>query len=250
MAIRHGLAGKYGKAEALKITQRVMLSLLTLSLLDGIVMGALIARGFNSWGILALLVAGIVFVPAIRRVDRLMAESARDRIKYMRGGQAEGLIAWILEDLDDGWHIFNGVKLEENSDIDHIVVGPGGLYCISTKSTRGHFSVVDGRTLLHNGRKTDLLENTLAQAMRLRDRLAALLGDQVPYVNAVLAVPLGYVEVNGPRRNVLIFHQDDIVEGLERGGKRLSATEVTRTAGSLEMLERSAAKVYRRPDNK
>ena len=124
-----------------------------------------------------------------RLFDRPLTAIGKQRLRYWRGAQMESLVGWILQDLDDDWHIFNGVQLQEASDVDHIVVGPGGVFCISTKSAKGLFSVGPDGRVLHNNKPTGLIGNTRSQAMALKDRLAALLGADVPYVNAVLAVP-------------------------------------------------------------
>ena len=103
-------------------------------------------------------------------------------------------------DLDDTWHVFHGIQLEAKSDIDHIVVGPGGFFCISTKNYRGLFSLGLDGCALYNNEPTALISDTLRQSLSLRDRLAALLGSDCPFVNAVLAVPQAFVAFNGPQQ--------------------------------------------------
>ncbi len=141
------------------------------------------------------------------------------------------------------------MQLEESSDIDHIIVGPSGVYCISTKAWRGFFTIAEDGDLLHNGKRTRLLQDTFGQAMRVRDRLNALMGTDVPFVNAVLAVPLGFVDFRGPQRNVWVLHQEDLLDSVERAPKRLSKQTVDRCAKCLAMLKDSAAKVYRRRES-
>ena len=177
----------------------------------------------------------------------------RERIKYLRGGQAEGLIAWLLEGLDDDWHIFNGIKLERESDIDHILIGPAGVFCISTKSHRGLFTgTSDG--LLHNGQSCPFAKDAMRQAMTLRDRLAALMGKDVPFVQPVLAVPFGYVEGAACGGKVWVRHQDDITSRIapKDTRRRLSEKEVAPLVGVLEMFEKDArysTAAQRRPRN-
>jgi hypothetical protein len=48
--------------------------------------------------------------------------------------------------------------------------------------------------LRHNGQLSPFAQQALRQTMALRDRLNALMGRDVPWVQAVLAVPLGFTE--------------------------------------------------------
>ena len=252
MAIRHGLAGQYAKSEAMKRFHRIVDRYFTagalLSAVIGFVAGYVMRSG-GYWPLVLVPVSIAIYIAGKRYasgMDRELNKVAKERIKYLRGGQTEALIAWLLEDLDDRWHLFNGIKLEAGSDIDHVLVGPGGLYSISTKSQRGHFKVLPGG-LLHNGHPSTFAKQASAQAMRLKDRLGAMMGADVPWVQPVLAVPFGFVEGDACGK-VWIVHQEDIARRLapEEGPERLKQDQVARMANVLEMIQASAADVYRR----
>ncbi len=172
-----------------------------------------------------------------------------ERIKYLRGAQAEALVAWLLQDLSDDWHIFNGVKLEDDSDIDHVLVGPGGCFCISTKSHRGLFTVTP-QEFLHNNQPSDMALQVLRQTMNLRDRLAAIMGDNLPWIQPVLAVPFGYVQDDDGGAKALVVHQDDLIDRIAPDGaaRRLDSETIHRVTKALEMIQQHAEEVYRRPD--
>jgi hypothetical protein len=198
--------------------------------------------------LILMLVASVVGSLAWRGLDRYLGRLAKERIKYLRGGQAEALVAWLLESLEDDWHVFNGVKLEADSDIDHVVVGPGGLFCVSTKSQRGLFTgTPDG--LLHNGQPSPFARQALRQAMEVSRRLGVAMGRDVPWVQSVLAVPFGYVEGDACGGTVWLVHQDSLTERIapENGPKRLDKQQVARTVKVLEMIRDTAADVYKRP---
>jgi len=252
MAIRHGLAGQFAKNEARKRTQWSFL-VFSFAHLIGIA-AACFACGFfwSQWGqlfgLLALvLVAGALW--CIRQwVDGLFEAGARERIKYLRGGQSEAYVAWVLEDLEDDWHVFNGIKLEAGSDVDHVVVGPGGVYCISTKSARGWFvGTPDG--LLHNQHSSPFARDAVRQAANLGERLKAALGADVPWVQAVLALPFGYIDADACGGRVWLAHADSLIRRIapERGTRKLDKAQVTRIVRVLEMIAETAAEIYRRP---
>lgn len=135
---------------------------------------------------IALGVAGYAFT---RQVDKQVDLILKERRKYILGGEGEDLAGWLLEDLPDTYHIFHGIQLKDGADIDHIVVGPGGVTVISTKNFRGHLAYVPGQGLRHNNQaRPELLRQTLRQAMAVRESLGALTQAEL-FVQAVLFVP-------------------------------------------------------------
>lgn len=256
MAIRHGLAGQYGKNEAKRVNVRMAMLLVGSIIVGAAVLGFLYGYFFSirAQGLLLpiFMLIGLPMLWLWRWLDRRIDIEGKKRIKHMRGGQAEGLVAWILEDLDDRWHVFNGVKLESGSDTDHIVVGPGGLFCISTKSHRGWFQAThDG--VLRNGKPVLFAADVKRQAMNLVSRLKAAMGNDVPWVQPVLATPFGYTEGDPFNGKVWLVHADDLIERIapekadSRSPKPLTAEQVRRVVGLLEMIQTGAAEIYQRP---
>lgn len=248
MAVRHGLAGQWAKSKADR-TFRQMISLyMAVLFVWGLCMGFWLAkhRDWLGWLVFG---GGLVLVALSQRLlDRPAKALAKERIRYLRGAQSEALVAWLLEDLPDDWHVFNGMKLVADWDIDHVVVGPGGLFSVSTKGYRGLIGCGDGGRLTYNNEATELLRQTTGQAMQLRNRLQAMLGNDVPFVQAVLAVPFAFIEC--PRRQgaVLVVHQDELLDTIEQSKKKLSTSQIERFAKVLDMLQQSAAHLYRRAD--
>lgn len=252
MAIRHGLAGQFGKTEALERYRRVVGRFATIASFGFLVCGFAWGYFWSQVGpypaIAAFILAAGVVLFAIRRAGAFADKVAKERVRFMRGGQGEALVAWLLEELDNEWHVFNGLKLEADSDIDHVVVGPGGVFSISTKSQRGLFSGTrDG--LLHNGQPSPFAQQAMRQAMNLKDRLGVAMGRDVPWVQPILAVPLGYTEQDACGGKVWLVHQDNLIDRIAPEGAptKLSAEQRSRTVKTLEMLESTAADVYRRP---
>src|SRR5439155_5615793 len=129
MAVLHGRAGKYGKSEAQRRFNRMLLLLLLVVAFTGLLIGLAIASLGGAYGLVGSVALGFVtaaFYWAVRKkLDPELDRLYKERIKHLRGGQIEAYIAWLLADLPDDWHVFNGIKLERDSDIDHVVVGPG-----------------------------------------------------------------------------------------------------------------------------
>lgn len=245
MAVRHGLAGQWAKGKADRSFRQVVTIYLVVIFLYGLCLGFFLARHHQWLGWLAF-AAGVVLVLTFHKlIERPVRALSKERIRYLRGAQGEGLVGWLLQDLSNDWHVFNGMKLVSNWDIDHVVVGPGGLFCVSTKAWRGLIDrSADGR-LTYNNEPTDLLRQTTGQAMHLRDRLQAMLGSDVPFVQPVLAMPFAYLRCSRQQGAVLVVHQEDLLVALEDRRPKLNAPQVDRCAKVLEMLQQSAAHLYR-----
>jgi len=61
----------------------------------------------------------------------------RDYSNWSQGAEGEEVVGKVLEDLaEDGWYVIHDVSFGRGN-IDHIVVGPGGVFTIETKSRAG-----------------------------------------------------------------------------------------------------------------
>ena len=112
------------------------------------------------------LVASLVFV-----IWSLMAGLRRVE-SFFKGARGEEKVSGILESLPDAYHVFNDFTVGRNH-IDHVVVGPGGIFAIETKFWRGAVTVEDGHILL-DGQLPDRspLQQTSREALLVRSALA------------------------------------------------------------------------------
>jgi hypothetical protein len=61
--------------------------------------------------------------------------------RWLRGAEGERRVGAALAELTaDGWMALHGVSLGRG-DVDHILVGPGGIFTIETKSHRGRIPI-------------------------------------------------------------------------------------------------------------
>lgn len=247
MAHLHGLGGQWSRSQAEKHWRRLMSLLSFVCVFFGFGIGfAWSYLGRVHLVLFLVLLTWAVAYLLLRLLDRPLRAITKTRIKYLRGAQGEALVAWLLKDLDGPWHVFNEMKLEDDWDIDHVAVGPSGLFCISTKSWRGLLALGPDGRLMRNNQPCDILNDTTRQAMQLRDRLAALMGQDVPWIQPVLAAPLAWIEGPTIQGRVLVVHQDNLVETIDRPGeKKLKPQEIRRCADALEMLQKTARHIYR-----
>ena len=71
--------------------------------------------------------------------ERRVQQSLDRRIRGVRGEQMVGA---ILDEMSThGWRVMHDSSLGGRGNIDHIVIGPGGLFAIETKSRGGRLNV-------------------------------------------------------------------------------------------------------------
>ena len=80
--------------------------------------------------------------------------------RWLRGAEGERRVGTALAELTaDGWMALHGVSLGRG-DVDHILVGPGGIFTIETKSHRGRIPIdrIDPRMLKQAYAEKKLIE--------------------------------------------------------------------------------------------
>jgi hypothetical protein len=100
-----------------------------------------------------------------------------DERAWRTGADGEKKVASRLETLGKGWHVLHAVPVgDRNSDIDHVVIGPPGVFTLNTKNHSGARVWVAERSFLVNGQKTDYLLNSRFEAERAAKLLSAACG--------------------------------------------------------------------------
>ena len=116
-------------------------------------------------------------------LDRVLANKTAERAWRM-GARGERFSGWLLDRLPEGWHVFHDVPVGERGvNIDHLVIGPAGVFTVNTKNLQGKIWLAP-RTLLVDGRKRDYLP----KAVREAGRASRLLGEALRRPIAVTPV--------------------------------------------------------------
>ena len=78
-----------------------------------------------------------------------------DERAYRVGTDGEEEVAWRMRKLGDGWHVLHSVPVgEKDSDIDHVVIGPPGVFTLNTKNHSRKKVWVAERAFMVSGQKT------------------------------------------------------------------------------------------------
>jgi Nuclease-related domain len=125
-----------------------------------------------------------------RQTRRLLPDRdlATRRTVPRTGPMDEVSIAKRLLALPSGWRGLHAVPVgTDGRDVDHLVVGPGGVFTVDMKHHREDGVWVSGDTIKVNGRKADYVANSRVEAQRAAKLLDARAKLHVP-VRGVVAV--------------------------------------------------------------
>jgi len=110
-----------------------------------------------------------------------------DAQPWFTGALGEREVGALLSRLPQGWSAFHAVPVGSgDADVDHLVVGPGGVFVINTKHHRGAALTVYERSVLVNGVKQPYLRNSDLEASRVRGHGGKMVTDLVSLVRFAL----------------------------------------------------------------
>lgn len=134
-----------------------------------------------------------------RFLDRVTFRDERD--PKLAGAWGEEVVGRELAKLDGDWSVVHGVRLGPKADVDHLVVGPAGVFSINTKRIAFEKRVrVSARRFLVDGYSRDYYPKAVDEAGRVAERLRKATGLDV-VVHPVL------VMTGVDRRKVEILEQ-------------------------------------------
>lgn len=143
----------------------------------------------------------VAFVYLTWRFIAIIKERNNWRLGY-RGERAVG--EYLNQLMLHGCHVFHDFPLNGDSNLDHIVVAPSGIYAIETKIRTKRARLKNNYKVICNGKTLQFPDDTdtkyLAQAHYQASRLARILTDNlktVVDVEPILTLPGWYVERRG-----------------------------------------------------
>jgi hypothetical protein len=183
----------------------------------------------------AWLYAAIFIAGAYTTLTFMMWMIVPARIQNLRTG-AEGEVQTAKE-LDrltkSGWRPIHDRALDR-CNVDHIEIGPGGVYVIDTKNWNGEIKVNE-RGVTQDGKLRRVAPGAVSAALQIRQRIVAN-GPKPGWVNAVVVFwgdfPQGMVE----QGNVTYLAGDQLVEWLRSRPAKLNGLEIDRIAAVIATM--------------
>lgn len=197
-----GEPGRYVSQQSVKKFQRLILSFSAGVSLISFLLGVFTFYDFFiKKALAAAILSAIAFLLLIflvsRIVTRKMEVYERERLNYLKGATGEQAVAKKIDDLPDEYYVIHDLATPFGN-LDHVVVGPTGVFILETKNWKGIITA-DGRGgILHNNTppKKATIKPMLGRMMKVRDKVKTLCdaGQDLPYFNALLVFSSARVE--------------------------------------------------------
>lgn len=149
-----------------------------------------------------------------------------DERAYRVGADGEEEVAWRMRKLGEGWHVLHSVPVgEKDSDIDHVVIGPPGVFTLNTKNHSRKKVWVAEKAFMVSGQKTNYLRNSRHEAARASKLLTTACGFDVQ-VEPIIVVIAAELTIKAQPADVHVVARRRIGKWLERRPATLSPAAV------------------------
>jgi hypothetical protein len=151
---------------------------------------------------------------AVTRVLRVLTDERAWRIGADREEKVAARLAKLVK-RDPRWHVVHAIPVGENgADIDHLVVGPAGVFTLNSKHHPDAKIWIRGDTFLVNGHGQPYVRNSRHEARRAARLLAAATGCPVPVTGVVMPVGAADLVIKQLPDDVAIVNRMRLVKWL------------------------------------
>lgn len=153
------------------------------------------------------------------------------------GADGEEKVAAQLEKVakkDPRWRFLHAIPVgDRGSDIDHLLIGPGGIFTVNAKNHPGAKIWVGGNTFMVNGHRQPYIRNARHEAERAARLLTAACGFSVHVQGLIVTVNAQDVVIKSEPDDVNVTWRNNLVKWLLRHG-------VIHTPGTLDAIYEAA----------
>lgn len=140
-----------------------------------------------------------------------------DSLPWYRGAIGELEVARVLDGLGTEWTAIHAIPVgKAGSDIDHLVIGPGGVFTINSKFHEGKNVWVASKALMVNGQRTNHLRNASFEANRAAKMLTHAAGRAVDVTPIVAIVGARRITVKERPTEVVVLSSTQLAGWLRR----------------------------------
>ena len=235
-----GESGRYVSDEAVRQKRQIIITVIVIIALLGVIEGIVISTFFPlSWltsvgkaGILIFALSGIWALD--RWSDQKLTAIERKKNNMVRGAAGEMKVGDGLAKLPDNYCVINDVATP-HGNLDHVVVGPTGVFVLDTKAWRGVVTSDRKGELLLNGQPTDkaYVRQFVGRMMGVREKVLTLAVGMDTHFNAVFVFTAARVEAKwGTTGRLHCITDDQLFNYVAEKdfGKKLKVEEINQIA--------------------
>lgn len=183
------------------------------------------AANIATLGLPAVIVLVVLFKLVLSSVEK-KAKHVKKRAKdAVRGAAAEVKVAEALGGLPEGFVSFHDLAFP-GFNIDHVLVGPAGIFVIETKSHRGKVTAEGDRLILNGSTpEKNFINQAWSQTYQLREHLKKSTGKEYQ-VKPILCFTSAFVQIRQSVKGVAVINAKFLNELLKRQPQTLQSNEV------------------------
>ncbi|WP_158251905.1 nuclease-related domain-containing protein [Cryobacterium sp. M15] len=169
-----------------------------------------------------------------RKLERLVGRSplGADSVRCLDAARAEIAVGLALAELPRGWIVFHSLPVgDSGADVDHLVIGPGGVFALHSDRQARKSVLVAGRSVLVGARKIPYIREAEFEAVSLTTLLSKRMPSTVSVRGVVVLVDTKRVTVQTQPSRVKIIEATDLctwLQGLPSVLAPLDRLEITR----------------------
>jgi hypothetical protein len=155
-----------------------------------------------------------------------------DASSWLLGADGEERVGQVLGEVTrahPAWQAMHALPVgHRGSDIDHVVMGPGGVFTLNTKNHAGSRVYVNRDGYLVNGSRTPYVRNARHEAERAARLLSAATGIRLHVTGLVVPVGARELNVRVPPEGVFVVPADQLHRWLRGTGEILPVDVLAR----------------------
>ncbi|WP_064455291.1 nuclease-related domain-containing protein [Streptomyces hygroscopicus] len=141
----------------------------------------------------------------VARLVTMMLGRRSETYGWRKGLAGERRVGAELERLTrKGWRVLHSIPLPRDVDIDHVLIGPGGVFSVNTKHHRGSRIWVGDDSVKIGGQSYPYVRKSRAEARRASLALTRACGFTVDVRPVLAFVDAGTITVTPSLRDVLV----------------------------------------------
>lgn len=166
----------------------------------------------------------------------LSFEGSQQRKSWIKGAEGERIVAKHLYSLPEGYYVFNDVKiLTIRGNIDHVVVGPTGIFALETKNYSGHYTINGEQWIYGKGRSKKLIRNdpgfqARKNAVGLNKFLSSKKIRAGLWIEPIVTMINPNITVDKTPENYNIVHPPDLTGFILKNRRKMSENTIKESA--------------------
>ncbi|WDF34059.1 nuclease-related domain-containing protein [Arthrobacter agilis] len=173
--------------------------------------------------------------PPRSRLQRILgvAPLAASASSWYQGALGERVVGRQLAALGPEWKVLHAVPVgEKGADIDHVVIGPTGVFTLNTKHHADQSVWAARGAVLVNGRRQPYIRNAEHEATRAGRLLSAAVCHHVAVQPVIVVVGARRLVVKEKHRSVAVLTSDQLLRALTRRPVVLSPEHISLLAAA------------------